>query len=156
MHRHSSRQKDLDRQQLYDGVKMLTEGQSEHIVLPQQKLFTLFSISFQYLLYQAANKSGLYVVRFEDRLLAEKLCDKAKDPSTRKFLEKLVISRKIKFQDSIIFLVSPKVCLNKSPVETWHIPNFFEIISACVPFPHPCGPRNISFISIFGEIYFLL
>ena len=75
---------DLTKQDLYEGVKTLIETDAIHVHLPQQKLFTLFSVGFQYLLFQSTRNPGSYVIRVEDGHLAEKLAKKAKDPSTRK------------------------------------------------------------------------
>jgi hypothetical protein len=74
------------------------------IHLNQHKLFTLFSISFQYLLYQSTKNPGAYIIRVEDSALAEKLAKKSKDPSTRKFLQSILIPRKLKFDKSTFFL----------------------------------------------------
>ncbi len=38
--------KDLEKELLYNGVKTLVEHPSPHLHLPQQKLFTLFSLGF--------------------------------------------------------------------------------------------------------------
>ncbi len=96
--------KDLSKQDLYESVKTLLETEHKHIHLPQQKLFTLFSIAFQYMLYQSTKKPGAYILRIEDSALADKLARKSKDPSTRKFLQQMMIPRKIKYQKSMFFL----------------------------------------------------
>ena len=95
---------DLSKQDLYEGVKTLVENTHPHIHLTQQKLFTLFSIGFQYLLFESTKKPGAYIIRVEDGLLAEKLVKKAKDPSTRKFMQSLLIPRKFKFDKSVFYL----------------------------------------------------
>jgi hypothetical protein len=95
---------DLSKQDLYEGVKTLIETDAVHVHLPQQKLFTLFSIGFQYLLFQSTRKPGAYVIRVEDGHLAEKLAKKAKDPSTRKFMQSLLIPRKLKYEKSVFYL----------------------------------------------------
>lgn len=95
---------DLTKQDLYEGVKTLIETDALHIHLPQQKLFTLFSIGFQYLLFQSTRKPGAYIIRVEDGHLAEKLGKKAKDPSTRKFMNSLMIPRKLKYEKSVFYL----------------------------------------------------
>lgn len=95
---------DLSKQDLYEGVKTLIETDAVHVHLPQQKLFTLFSIGFQYLLFQSTRKPGAYIIRVEDGHLAEKLAKKAKDPSTRKFMQSLLIPRKLKYEKSVFYL----------------------------------------------------
>lgn len=95
---------DLTKQDLYEGVKTLIETDAVHIHLPQQKLFTLFSVGFQFLLFQSTRKPGAYIIRVEDGHLAEKLAKKAKDPSTRKFMQSLLIPRKLKYEKSVFYL----------------------------------------------------
>ncbi|MDD4973143.1 MAG: hypothetical protein PHY93_02275 [Bacteriovorax sp.] len=95
---------DLSKQDLYEGVKTLIETDAVHVHLPQQKLFTLFSIGFQYLLFQSTKNPGAYIIRVEDGHLAEKLAKKAKDPSTRKFMQSLLIPRKLKYEKSVFYL----------------------------------------------------
>ena len=95
---------DLTKQDLYEGVKTLIETDSSHLHLPQQKLFTLFSIGFQYLLFESTRSPGAYIIRVEDGHLAEKLTKKAKDPSTRKFMQSLMIPRKLKYDKSVFYL----------------------------------------------------
>ncbi len=95
---------DLTKQDLYEGVKTLIETDAVHIHLPQQKLFTLFSVGFQFMLFQSTRKPGAYIVRVEDGHLAEKLAKKAKDPSTRKFMQSLLIPRKLKYEKSVFYL----------------------------------------------------
>jgi len=95
---------DLTKQDLYEGVKTLIETDAVHIHLAQQKLFTLFSIGFQFMLFQSTRKPGAYIVRVEDGHLAEKLAKKAKDPSTRKFMQSLLIPRKLKYEKSVFYL----------------------------------------------------
>ena len=96
--------KDISKQDLYEGVKTLLESDIVHIHLPQQKLFTLFSIGFQFFLFQSTKKPGAYIIRVEDGHLAEKLAKKAKDPSTRKFMQSLLIPRKLKYEKSVFYL----------------------------------------------------
>lgn len=44
---------DLDKKHLYESVKQLVETEEHpHIHLAQQKLYTLYSIAFQYMLYR--------------------------------------------------------------------------------------------------------
>ena len=95
---------DLGKQELYEGVKTLIETDAVHVHLPQQKLFTLFSVGFQYLLFQSTRKPGAYIIRVEDGHLAEKLAKKSKDPSTRKFMQSLLIPRKLKYDKSVFYL----------------------------------------------------
>lgn len=95
---------DLSKSDLYEGVKLIVEHSSPFIHLPQQKLFTLFSVSFQYLLFQSTKNPGSYIIRVEDGVLADKLAKKAKDPSTRKFMQSLLIPRKFKYEKSLFYL----------------------------------------------------
>ncbi len=96
--------KDLSKEDLYESVKTLVEAQDKHLLLDQQKLFTLFSIAFQYLLFKSTKEPGAYILRIEDSALAEKLAKKSKDPSTRRFLQSLMLPRKFKYQRSTFFL----------------------------------------------------
>lgn len=97
--------KDLSKEDLYESVKTLVEAENEnHLLLDQQKLFTLFSIAFQYLLFKSTKEPGAYILRIEDSALAEKLAKKSKDPSTRRFLQSLLLPRKFKYQRSTFFL----------------------------------------------------
>lgn len=97
--------RDLSKQDLYESVKSLIERDSkQHIHFDQQKLFTLFSIGFQYFLFKSTKNPGAYIIRTEDSQLAEKLARKSKDPSTRKFMQSLMIPRKLKFQKSVFYL----------------------------------------------------
>jgi hypothetical protein len=95
---------DLSKSDLYEGVKTLVEANGKHLNLPQQKLFTLFSIGFQYFLFQSTKKPGAYIIRVEDGILADKLAKKSKDPSTRKFIQSLLIHRKLKYEKSVFYL----------------------------------------------------
>jgi len=95
----------LNKQQLYEAVKVLVEAESfDHIHLPQHKLFTLFSIAFQYMLFTSTKSPGTYLIRVEDSSLAEKLARKAKDPSTKKFIQSLLTNRKFKYKASTFIL----------------------------------------------------
>ncbi len=96
--------KDLGKQELYDAVKTLVEAESDHIHLTQHKLFTLFSVAFQYMLFRSTKKPGAYIVRVEDSLLAEKLARKSKDASTRRFIQSVLLPRKLKFQKSTFYI----------------------------------------------------
>lgn len=96
---------DLSKQDLYESVKALVEAENHpHLILPQQKLFTLFSLAFQYLLFMSTKKAGAYIIRVEDSQLTEKLIRKSKDPSTRKFMQSLSLPRKLKYGKSVFFL----------------------------------------------------
>ncbi|MBL7666039.1 MAG: hypothetical protein JNM93_12965 [Bacteriovoracaceae bacterium] len=96
--------KDLSKAELYEAVKTLVETDINHIHLCQQKLFTLFSIAFQYLLYRSTKDPGHYIIRVEDSYLADKLARKAKDETTRKFTQKLLLPRRLKYQASTFHL----------------------------------------------------
>ncbi len=96
--------KDLTKDALYESVKTLVECDAPHIHLSQQKLFTLFSIAFQYMLFKSTKDKGAYIIRIQDSHLAEKLARKSKDPSTRRFIETLLVPRKLKFKQSIFYL----------------------------------------------------
>ena len=95
---------DLTKEELYKAVKNLVDSNTNHIHLPQQKLFTLYSISFNYLMFQSTKDPGHYVIRVEDASLAEKLSKRAKDDTSRKFLQSLMIPRKLKFGQSTFHL----------------------------------------------------
>lgn len=82
----------------------MVETESKIIHLNQHKLYTLFSISFQYLLFKSTKEHGHYIIRVEDSLLASKLTRKAKDETTRKFMNSLAIPRKLKYGNSTFHL----------------------------------------------------
>ncbi len=96
--------KDLEKEMLYQGVKTLVEHPCPHIHLPQQKLFTLFSVAFQYILFRSTKNPGHYIIRIEDSFLAEKLARKAKDESTRRFLQKMLLPRRLAYGNSTFHL----------------------------------------------------
>lgn len=96
--------RDLGKETLYEGVKMLVECDAQHIHLPQQKLYTLFSLAFQYMLYRSTKSPGHYILRVEDSYLIEKLQRKSKDQITRNFLQKLALPRKFKYDNSTFHL----------------------------------------------------
>ncbi len=96
--------RDLKKELLYESVKTLVECDERHILLAQPKLYTLFSISFQYMLFQSQKECGAYIIRVEDSKLAEKLARKSKDPSTRKFIQSILIPRKIKYGKSMFYI----------------------------------------------------
>lgn len=95
---------EISKQDLYEGVKALVDNPANHIHLPQHKLFTLFSIGFQYFLFNSTKEPGAYIIRIEDSLLADKLCKKAKDQTSRKFLQSLMLPRKFKYGKSMFYL----------------------------------------------------
>ena len=95
---------DLSKEDLYESVKTLVECEIPHIHLNQHKLFTLFSVAFQYILFQSTKNPGAYILRIEDSQLADKLSKKSKDPSTRKFMQSLQVPRKLKYGKSMFFL----------------------------------------------------
>lgn len=104
--------KDLDKVTLYEAVKTLVEHPAKHIHLDQQKLFTLFSIAFQYILFRSTKHPGHYIIRIEDSLLAEKLARKAKDETTRRFISRLIIPRRLTYGNSTFHL-------DYFPLATW-------------------------------------
>jgi len=103
-YKHCMSIRDLNKDTLYEGVKTLIESESAHLHLPQQKLYTLFSIGFQYLLFRSTKEAGHYIIRVEDSYLLEKLQRKSKDDSTRKFMQKLALPRRFKYGNSIFHL----------------------------------------------------
>jgi hypothetical protein len=63
-------------------------------------------LAFQYLLFLSTKDPGAYIIRIEDSLLADKLARKSKDLSTRKFLQKILLPRKLKYERSTFYLDS--------------------------------------------------
>lgn len=106
--------KDLDKATLYQAVKTLVENPAPHIHLHQQKLFTLFSIAFQYILFRSTKNPGHYIIRIEDSLLADKLAKKAKDETTRKFMGRLLVPRRLVYGSSTFHL-------DYFPLATWGV-----------------------------------
>lgn len=96
--------RDISKETLYEAVKTLVESGEPHIHLNQQKLFTLFSIAFQYLIYKSTKEPGHYIIRIEDSYLAEKLARKSKDQTTRQFMSKLMLPRRLKYDKSMFHL----------------------------------------------------
>jgi hypothetical protein len=96
--------KDLEKDLMYEGVKALVDLECPHIHLPQQKLYTLYSLAFNYFLYMSDKKPGHYIIRVEDSYLLEKLTRKAKDATSRKFLQKLALPRRFKYGKSSFHL----------------------------------------------------
>ncbi|MCM2348522.1 MAG: hypothetical protein NDI69_00785 [Bacteriovoracaceae bacterium] len=109
-----SSKKDLDKSTLYEAVKTIVESPAQHIHLDQQKLFTLFSIAFQYILFRSTKHPGHYIIRIEDSMLAEKLARKAKDETTRKFMNRLIIPRRLAYGNSTFHL-------DYFPLATWGV-----------------------------------
>lgn len=95
---------EISKQDLYESVKTLIETQHKHILLDQHKLYTLFSIGFQYILFASLKDPGHYIIRVEDAKFADRLSRKAKDISTRKFINSLLIPRKFKYDKSMFYL----------------------------------------------------
>ena len=97
---------DLFKNDLYQAVKDLVDLEDGHttICLDQNKLFSLFSIAFQYMLYRSTKIAGAYIIRIEDAGLADKLGRKAKDSSTRKVMRHLLIPRRLQYHKSIFYL----------------------------------------------------
>lgn len=95
---------DLTKELMYQGVKKLCECDINHIHMPQQKLYTLYSIAFNYFLFESGRNPGHYIIRVEDSYLLEKLIRKSKDQTSRKFLQKLALPRKFKYQHSMFHL----------------------------------------------------
>ena len=104
--------KDLDKSTLYEAVKTIVEHPAKHLHLDQQKLFTLFSIAFQYILFRSTKHPGHYIIRIEDPSLAEKLARKAKDETTRKFIGRLMVPRRLVYGSSTLHL-------DYFPLQTW-------------------------------------
>jgi hypothetical protein len=97
--------RDIDKNTLYEAVKTLVEFEGKHHVqLVQHKLFTLFSIAFQYMLYHSTKEPGAYIIRAEDSQLVDRLARKAKDPTSRKFLQRMLLPRKLKYNNSTFYL----------------------------------------------------
>jgi propanediol utilization protein len=96
--------KDLSKDELYTGVKTLVEHSCPHVHLSQQKLFTLFSVGFQYLLFRSSKHPGHYIIRIEDSFLADKLARKAKDETTRKFMQRLLVPRRLNYGNATFHL----------------------------------------------------
>ena len=54
--------KDLNKETLYEGVKSLVDVEADHIHLTQKKLYTLFSLAFNYMLYRSSKEPGHYII----------------------------------------------------------------------------------------------
>jgi hypothetical protein len=94
----------LSQKHLYEGVKSIIETNHQHLHFYQHKLFTLFSLAFQFYLYKSTKEPGIYLIRVEDRHLADKLARKAKDADTRKFFCQLLPHGRLKFKSSSFYL----------------------------------------------------
>ncbi|MBY0516252.1 MAG: hypothetical protein K2P81_05055 [Bacteriovoracaceae bacterium] len=158
--------KDLEKELLYNGVKTLVEHPSPHLHLPQQKLFTLFSLGFQYLLFRATKNPGHYIIRIEDSFLADKLARKAKDETTRKFLQKMIVPRRLNYGNAVFHL-------DYFNLSTWNVTKDLpkERIQGAVivkntsnnplidegDFRHvdPENAQNEAAIQLFGKDYYL-
>ena len=77
-------QSQLSKKDLYESVKTLVETKDQQILLGQHKLYTLFSIAFQYMLFLSTKNPGGYIIRIENSQLAEKLTKKSKRPIHQK------------------------------------------------------------------------
>ena len=98
---------DLARDNLYESVKTLIDHEKDqkgHFHLHQHKLYTLFSIGFNYLLFNSTKEPGTYIIRVEGSILAEKLAKKSKDAASRNFLESLLIPKKLIYKGSTFYL----------------------------------------------------
>jgi hypothetical protein len=95
---------DLTKENLYEAVKAIYESPADHIHLNQQKLYTLFSAAFNYMLYRSGKEPGHYIIRVQDSYLFDKLTKKAKDQTTRKFMQKLGLPRKLSYGGSTFHL----------------------------------------------------
>ena len=97
--------RDLSRKDLYESVKILVENNNQKALhLNQHKLYSLFSIAFQYILFQSTKKPGAYIIRLENSNLVDKLARKSKDSSTRRFIQSLSLPRKLKYGKSTFYL----------------------------------------------------
>lgn len=114
---------ELKKEHLYESVKRLVEGEADHVHLDQHKLFTLYSVAFQYMLYMSTKNPGAYLIRLEDAHLADKLTRKAKDRESRNFLDKMLLPRRIKFGKSTFYLdyfqISTWSQTNDVPDDKW-------------------------------------
>jgi len=154
--------KDLDKSILYEAVKTLVEHPADHLHFNQQKLFTLFSVAFQYILFRSTKKPGHYIIRIEDASLAEKFARKAKDETTRKFMGRLLVPRRLSYGNSTFHL-------DYFPLATWGVTKDLpkEKIQGAIivkntshnPLIDETDYRNLNTdenaIALFGEHYYL-
>ena len=97
--------RDLTKKDLYESVKTLVDAENQKAIhLTQHKLYSLFSIAFQYILFLSTKKPGAYIIRIENSQLVEKLAKKSKDSSTRRFIQSLLLPRKLKYGKSTFYL----------------------------------------------------
>ena len=160
---------DLSKEILYQSVKTLLDATPPHIHLRQQKLFTLFSFAFQYLLFCSTKNPGAYLLRIEDGVLAEKLSHKARDPVTRKFLKSLSLSRKLRYKKSTFFIdffhfdswFSPKILplqkvqaalivknASPKPLEEWnshqYLTSLLDVVPKTITIAHDCSIEGLA------------
>ena len=98
---------DLAKDDLYESVKQIIDIETKskiHLHLNQHKLYTLFSIAFNYILFNSTKNPGTYIIRVDGPILAEKLAKKAKDHASRKFMESLLIPKKLIYKGSTFYL----------------------------------------------------
>ena len=98
---------DLSKDHLYESVKQIIDIERKsktHLHLYQHKLYTLFSIAFNYFLFNSTKNPGTYIIRVDGPILAEKLAKKAKDHASRKFIESLLIPKKLIYKGSTFYL----------------------------------------------------
>ena len=98
---------DLPKDHLYESVKQIIDIETKskiHLHLNQHKLYTLFSIAFNYILFNSTKNPGTYIIRVDGPILAEKLAKKAKDHASRKFMESLLIPKKLIYKGSTFYL----------------------------------------------------
>tara|TARA_Y100001970_G_C14132381_1_gene802416 strand:- start:47 stop:694 length:648 start_codon:yes stop_codon:yes gene_type:complete len=98
---------DLSKDHLYESVKQIIDIEEKptiHLHLHQHKLYTLFSIAFNYFLFNSTKNPGTYIIRVDGPILAEKLAKKAKDQASRKFMESLLMPKKLIYKGSTFYL----------------------------------------------------
>ncbi len=98
---------DLSKDHLYESVKQIIDIETKskiHLHLNQHKLYTLFSIAFNYILFNSTKNPGTYIIRVDGPILAEKLAKKAKDNASRKFMESLLMPKKLIYKGSTFYL----------------------------------------------------
>lgn len=95
---------DLSKETLYEAVKTIYDCENKHIHLNQQKLYTLFSAAFNFMLFRSSKEPGHYIIRVEDSYLFDKLTKRSKDSTTRKFMQKLGLPRKLSYGGSTFHL----------------------------------------------------
>ena len=97
--------RDLSRNDLYESVKLLVESPDQKALhFTQHKLYSLFSVAFQYILFRSTKEPGAYIIRLENSNLVDKLSRKSKDSSTRRFIQSLSLPRKLKYGNSTFYL----------------------------------------------------